>query len=112
MQLSDIYMVTLSKCLIPTDKTKYSKWIQNDVQMKETEKLYEQHNRVVKNVQNNQRNRRTRKVKKDDWPLSSEKKTSFNQPNHSNSTFSYFFHGGREIYRLEEKVIYTSVIAF
>jgi len=40
------------------------------------------------------------------------KKTSSNQSNHSNSTFRYFFHGGREIYRLEEKVIYTSITAF
>lgn len=40
MQLSDMsYTMTSSKCLIPTDKTKYSKWTQNDIQMKETENL-------------------------------------------------------------------------
>jgi len=67
MQLSDMsYMVTLSKCLIPTDKTKYSEGIQNDIQMKETEQLDQQQNTVVKNVQNNYRNSRTRKVKEDD----------------------------------------------
>lgn len=89
MQLSDMsYMVTLSKCLFPTDETKYSKWIQNDIQMKETKKLFKQHNRVVKNVQNNQRKSRTRKVKEDDWLLSNKKTPPFNQTNDSNSTHS------------------------
>lgn len=40
--------------------------------MKQTEKLYEQYNRVVKKVQNNKRDSRTRKVKENDCPSSKE----------------------------------------
>lgn len=46
--------------------------------MNQTEKLYEQQNRVVKNVQNNERNSRTRKVKENDCPSSKESLLSTN----------------------------------
>lgn len=40
--------------------------------MKQTEKLYEQYNRVVKNVQNSKKDSRTRKVKENDCSSSKE----------------------------------------
>lgn len=117
--------------------------------MKQTEKLYEQHNRMVKNVQNNKRDSRTRKVKENDCPSSKQsllltnlttptahtgklkKKTRlmkevlylsiirFQEWIYCDRCFTcicqalrFFFHEGTEIYRLEKKIICTSVFHF